>query len=174
MPDEPKATTDDDTRDSDAADDEETSNAPATEVRPRTAVQGLAMRAAGHATRMLSEQIKQPLTYVEDAVGELRRLSERLPRGVASPHLDRLATQLEQLASGAGDLDAAELVAKVQSFARRKPVAFLGATVGVGFIAARFIKSSAQASTTRGARAVEVAPRKSRRRPRRTAETNAN
>jgi hypothetical protein len=55
----------------------------------------------------------------------------------AAEHMDRVSTSLR-------DRDVAELMLGAESFARQQPALFLGATFAAGFIAARFLKSSAE------------------------------
>lgn len=55
---------------------------------------------------------------------------------------DSLANQIEQIGSYFENKDVREMVKDVEGFARRNPAVFIGAAFGLGFLAARFLKSS--------------------------------
>jgi hypothetical protein len=57
------------------------------------------------------------------------------------------ADGLERFSGTLRERDMNALMRDVESFARRQPVAFIGAAVAVGFLAARFLKASAPEQT---------------------------
>lgn len=63
------------------------------------------------------------------------------------------ADRLEGTATYLRERDVQELLNEVEDVARRQPMLFLGAAFGLGFLAARFIKSSRQQATEATARA---------------------
>ena len=76
------------------------------------------------------------------------------------------ADGLDQLASGIRDRSFAELYGEVEDFARRQPVALGVGAVAVGFLLARFIKSSAEElSDAHAVRSAEAAQTRRRARP---------
>lgn len=61
----------------------------------------------------------------------------------ASSIIERAADHLESFKSSLEGKDLDQIVRDVQTFARRKPAVFFGGALAVGFLAARFFKSSA-------------------------------
>jgi ElaB/YqjD/DUF883 family membrane-anchored ribosome-binding protein len=61
---------------------------------------------------------------------------------------DSLANQIEQIGSYFDRTDVRALVRDVEGFARRNPAIFIGAAFGLGFLAARFLKSSPKQLTS--------------------------
>ncbi|MGC2237232.1 MAG: hypothetical protein WA584_13790 [Pyrinomonadaceae bacterium] len=102
------------------------------------------------ATTKLEEQkttLAGGLTSVADGlkqVGEtLRDSGEENPiTEFTAKYGDSLAKQIENIGSYFENKDVREMVGDVESFARRNPVVFIGAAFGLGFLAARFLKSS--------------------------------
>ena len=93
------------------------------ESQKSTAAEGVrdVSRALGDAADQLDDRYGFVAGYIRDAAGEV----------------DRVASSLK-------DRSVDDLFYSVESFARRQPTAFLGATVLAGFALARFIKSSAR------------------------------
>jgi hypothetical protein len=88
------------------------------------------------------------------AVGELGTLASSLRRvvdelGQSNPNnmsgkvVATLADRLESFSRSLDGKDLDRVVTDVERFARRNPAAFLGGAVALGFIASRFLKSSA-------------------------------
>jgi|SRR3954447_16879663 hypothetical protein len=99
----------------------------------------------------------QPLVEPGEQRRREQRLSQQAPQG--DPQADDLrklidssASRLAESASGAlqrlsesvRGKDVNQLLQEAESFARRQPVAFLGAAAIAGFLAVRFLKSSNQ------------------------------
>jgi hypothetical protein len=63
--------------------------------------------------------------------------------GLAS-YVNRAADGIERWSSSLRDRDPEDALRELQQFARRNPAVFLGAAFGVGVLAARFLKSSAE------------------------------
>ncbi|NIZ12086.1 hypothetical protein [Phaeobacter sp. HF9A] len=59
-----------------------------------------------------------------------------------------VAGRLEDIAETVRHLDVQETINEVSSFARRNPVAFLGATALAGFAATRFLKTTTPQTTS--------------------------
>ena len=80
-------------------------------------------------------------TSARNLSGKDQTTVARLARGAADG-LDQLSGAIERR-----DLDG--WVREAEALARRRPVAFFGAAVAAGFLAARFLKSSSQTQTHR-------------------------
>lgn len=84
---------------------------------------------------------------LRDAAKSMSKESE-----FAGRYADEAATRLAGLSDELRDADLDELVGRGESYARSNPAVFLGGAVAVGFLLARFFKSSAQrAAPRRGA-----------------------
>jgi ElaB/YqjD/DUF883 family membrane-anchored ribosome-binding protein len=96
------------------------------------------------------------LTSVADSLkqvgGSLRESGEENPIAeFTAKYGDSLANQIEQIGSYFESKDVREMVRDIEGFARRNPAVFIGAAFGLGFLAARFLKSSSPQQSTRGA-----------------------
>jgi len=60
-----------------------------------------------------------------------------------APYVRQAADGLERASSALRDRSVGDLIGMAEDFARREPVAFLGASVLIGFMLTRFLKSSA-------------------------------
>lgn len=88
--------------------------------------------------------------YMADEVGGFasalhttaRQLNEQ-NQSVTARYIEQAAGNLEQFAQGIRNQDLGRVVRQVEDFARRQPALFLGGAVAVGFLLARFLKSSA-------------------------------
>jgi hypothetical protein len=79
--------------------------------------------------------------------GAVRGVTDQLREGGQTGIADyatRAADTLERWSSTLGEQDLDDAVRQVRQFARRRPAFFLGAAFGVGVLAARFLKSSAE------------------------------
>jgi hemerythrin-like domain-containing protein len=72
-----------------------------------------------------------------------QQLGEEEQGGIAQ-YVDQAAAGLERFSHGLQDRDLSSLLHQVEDFARRQPVAFIGSAALLGFLAARFLKSSAE------------------------------
>lgn len=59
-----------------------------------------------------------------------------------SRYVERAANRVEQLADYVQNTSPGEMTDRVEQFARREPALFLGGAFAVGFLGARFLKSS--------------------------------
>ena len=82
--------------------------------------------------------------------GAVRQSTEQLRDdqhdGLAQ-YVEQAANQLERFANGLRDKSADELLRDVRNLARRQPALFIGGSVAVGILAARFLKSSRDGET---------------------------
>jgi hypothetical protein len=82
------------------------------------------------------------LNGLADAVRQTsRQLHERDQHGLADV-VDQSAKRVDRLAGYLRDRDLGQLVDDVERYSRREPSLFVGGALALGFIAARFLKSS--------------------------------
>jgi hypothetical protein len=114
--------------------------------------------ATKRATEVLDEQkgtVADGLTTVADTikqVGENLNTAEE-PNKItetAAKYTNSLAEQIENVSGYFERKDVREMVRDVENFARRYPAYFIGGAVALGFLAARFLKSSSPKQLTRG------------------------
>jgi hypothetical protein len=114
--------------------------------------------ATKRATEVLDEQkgtVADGLTTVADTikqVGENLNTAEE-PNKItetAAKYTNTLAEQIENVSGYFERKDVREMVRDVENFARRYPAYFIGGAVALGFLAARFLKSSSPKQLTRG------------------------
>jgi len=115
--------------------------------------------ATKRATEALDEKkvtVASGLTSVADSikqVGEnLNTTEESNPIAeTAAKYTNNIAQQIENLSGYFERKDVREMVRDVETFARRYPAYFIGGAVALGFLAARFLKSSNPKQLSRGA-----------------------
>jgi gas vesicle protein len=100
---------------------------------------------AGEKLRHVAEEQKNAgAEYVSGVAGAVRNAAggfdDQLPQ--AANYIRQAAEQIDSLSDALQRRDLNELFDNLQSFARRQPTAFLGATFLAGFAAVRFLKSS--------------------------------
>ncbi|MGJ9372588.1 hypothetical protein [Nesterenkonia sp. CF4.4] len=109
-----------------------------------------AKRLGGEAGTMLESQASEQL---DRAAGTVRTFSDDVARiargekpepGVAKDLLDQVNSRAEATATWLEGHDPKEVLQEVQSFARRRPVAFLAIAAGVGFAAGRVTRGLKQ------------------------------
>ena len=83
---------------------------------------------------------------LREASQSMRKESEFVGR-----YAEEAAIRLEGVSDELRQADLDELVDRSESYARANPAIFLGGAVAVGFLLARFFKSSAHRATQRGA-----------------------
>ena len=108
-----------------------------------------AQEAAGQAQSMLREQIDQRSTQAGERVsgtaGDLRSVGTELRKqGKDAPakFAENAADRAERLGSYLSESDGDRLLADVEDFGRRQPLAVLAGGLVVGIAAARFLKAS--------------------------------
>lgn len=111
-------------------------------------IEAAASNVANQAKEMVSNQVTQRASRSADDLGNvanaLRRTRGELSGNMAAPYIDKAADQLEKLSDFMRHADAREVVQRVETFARREPLLFLGGAFALGMIGARFLKSSAR------------------------------
>lgn len=74
----------------------------------------------------------------------LRRSGRDLEDNLAAPYVERVADQIERASDYLRTTEPGQMLTSVQNFARREPALFLGGAFALGFLGARFLKSSAR------------------------------
>ena len=115
---------------------------------------------AGQAMDLLSTRIKTALSQQKDHlatgvtdVAQIVKQSAGDLRGkglgaFASPYIDQAAQKLTDFGTTTQQKDIDEVIRDMEAFARVQPALFLGAATLIGFVAARFLKSSEQAAAS--------------------------
>ena len=106
--------------------------------------------AAEKATEKIEEKkgdLASGLTSVADTIRQvsstLRETDEQTGvTDTAAKYSDSLARQIEQISNYFERNDVRAMVSDVEDFARKNPVVFIGGAFALGFLAARFLKSS--------------------------------
>jgi len=115
---------------------------------------------AGQAVDVLRTQIKSQLTHQKDALGvgvtevaQIVKKSAEDLRGkglgaFASPYIEQAGQKLTDFGTIAQQKDIDEVIRDTESFARVQPAVFVGIATLIGFVAARFLKSSGQTAAS--------------------------
>ena len=85
-----------------------------------------------------ADQVASMARAAQAAVGDLRESSPQLAR-----FIENAAGQIETLADDIRASSINDIVGAMAAFGRRRPIAFFGGAVAVGFLFARFMKSDA-------------------------------
>lgn len=136
------------------AQDTAASVAPETTAKAQEAGERMsheAQRLAGEAkergSSMLRNQQHFIASQIESIAGALHKTSQQLGtenQGALAQYTDQAAEGLERFSHSLRDQDFDTMVGQVEDFARRQPTVFIGSAALVGFLAARFLKSSAE------------------------------
>lgn len=113
--------------------------------------------AQGRIRSLLEQQTGRAADQLGGVANALHKAAEQLNQengGVVADYAEQAAGRVERVADMLRDANVDDIVGEVESFARRQPEVFIGAAFAVGFLAARFIKSSSdrrmhRASTSR-------------------------
>lgn len=108
------------------------------------------------AASVIGEQKTNLATGINTVADSIRQIGENLRTGdennqiasLVGKYGDTLAGRVEKLSSYIDDKELSELVHDVETFARRNPALFVGGAFALGVIAARFLKSSRQQSSS--------------------------
>ncbi len=115
----------------------------------RQKIQELASEAHTTATEQVETRLASGMKGAAGTLGSVaeslrtsgQQLREKDQSGV-SRYADRAADKIEELSHFLESADAGDVVARVESFARREPAMFIGGAIAIGFLGARFLKSS--------------------------------
>lgn len=119
-------------------------------------------QAQGRIRSLLEQQTGRAADQLGGVAQALHKAAEQLKEenggengGVVADYAVQAADRVERVADMLRDATVDDIVGEVEGFARRQPEVFIGAAFAVGFLAARFIKSSGErrmhrASSLRG------------------------
>lgn len=109
-------------------------------------VKNVASQAREKLMNTAEDQKRAGADYVVGVADAVRRAAgefdEQIPQ--AGEYIRSAADQMETMADSLRRRDIRQMLSDVQSFARRQPTAFLGASLFAGFAAIRFLRSSAR------------------------------
>lgn len=133
----------------------------AASTRQAPADEDIAKRMASQARQLfddeLSLRIGRRASDLNRFADALRGAAARLDGSVTAQYFDRAAGQVERVAEVIKDANGQVVIEGVQSFARQRPLLYLGSAVAVGIGVGRFLRSSSPsglpmlASSTRSA-----------------------
>jgi hemerythrin superfamily protein len=126
---------------------EATAKARQTGERVAHEAQRLADAAKEKGRSILSDQQHFFASQIGSVAEALHKTAQQLGEGDQSgiaQYVDQAAAGLERFSHTLRDRNLNSLVSQVESFARQQPVAFIGSAAFLGFLAARFLKSSAE------------------------------
>ena len=106
---------------------------------------GLAGFVREAASSRLTQQKDRATRGLGDVARAVRNTTNQLRadgQETAAGYIERAADGIDRLTHTLETRDVQEVVDDIQSFARRQPVIFIGAALGLGFVGARFLKSS--------------------------------
>jgi hypothetical protein len=114
-------------------------------------VQETAQQASTAATRAVREQVEmragQTGTELRSVAGAMRRSGHSLHADGnerAANVVDTVAHRLESLAGYLTESSGDKMLSDVERFGRRQPWSMIGAGLGLGFVASRFLKASSR------------------------------
>lgn len=103
------------------------------------------------ATSKLDERKDMATSGLDNVAQVVRKTGDELrshDQAMVAGYIDQAAEQLDRATQYLRNRDVRELVSDVESFARREPTLFIGGAFALGLLAARFLKSSAQAASS--------------------------
>lgn len=105
-------------------------------------------------------QAAQRMMPIQTALRETAQQLRKQDQVSMGLYADRAAGQVERFSGYLRETDVDQMVGEAQGIARRRPALFLGSAVTLGFLAARFLKSSSreEASAGDGSTATDGAP----------------
>ena len=109
--------------------------------------EGIVDKLRNTATAQLTNQKNRATDGLGSIANAVRQSTQQLrdqQHDVIAGYVDQAADQIEQLSQRLRDRDIAELFRDLQNLSRRQPGLFVGGAFALGFVAARFLKSSAR------------------------------
>jgi uncharacterized protein YjbJ (UPF0337 family) len=98
------------------------------------------------------ERAVEGLSTVAHAVRQVGQQLREQEQPTAAQYADKSAQQIERFSGYLRDKDMDQIVRETEAYARRQPTVFLGSALGLGFLLARFLKSSSRrAAASNGA-----------------------
>lgn len=113
----------------------------------------LATRGGEQVKSQLSNQkheAAQRLTPIQTALRETAQQLRKQGQGPVAEYADDASDRVERVSGYLRDTDVDEMVNEARGFARRRPAIFLGGALTLGFLGARFLKSSSKEAASGG------------------------
>jgi hypothetical protein len=142
------------------ADTNDSTSPPLTEQAKHQAQQAVQQgkQTAGHVWELARTQFRSQLTgqkdraatSIDDFAQLIRQSGSQLKEQGhpgSSAYADQIADRISGLASSIHDKEVEEILADTEDFARQRPAVFLSIAVLLGFLLARFLKSSGDPAT---------------------------
>lgn len=107
----------------------------------------LATRGGEQVKTQLSNQkheAAQRLTPIQTALRETAQQLRKQGQGPVAGYADKASDGVERVSGYLRETDVDEMVNEVRTFGRGRPALFLGGALALGFLGARFLKSSSQ------------------------------
>lgn len=92
----------------------------------------------------------QRLTPIQTALRETAQQLRKQGQGPVAEYADKTSDGVERVSSYLRETDVDEMVEEARGFARSRPAFFLGGALALGFLGARFLKSSSQEAASGG------------------------
>ena len=121
-------------------------------------------KVAEKATTTIEERKAGVTGGLRSVAGSVRQVSQNLNQAkdrtpivdYSARYANKAAAKLEQVAGYFDNRDLRAITRDVENYARRNPAVFIGTAFAVGFLAARFLKSSPTPSLTTGQFSTDV------------------
>lgn len=92
----------------------------------------------------------QRLTPIQTALRETAQQLRKQGQGPVAQYADKTSDQVERFSGYLRETEVDEIVNEARGFARSRPALFLGGALTLGFLGARFLKSSSQEAASGG------------------------
>ncbi|MBA2448178.1 MAG: hypothetical protein H0V51_09140 [Chloroflexi bacterium] len=104
------------------------------------------------------ERAVEGLGTVAHAVRQVGQQLREQEQSTAAQYADKSAEQIEHFSGYLRDKDVDQIVRETEGYARRQPTLFLSGALGLGFLLARFLKSSSQRAAAPGSASTRPYP----------------
>jgi len=131
---------------------ETSSRTPAAVAQAKQTAGQVVHQVKQQASVRLSGQIDQAAEGLSTASETIRNVSQQLRDNGQDPiaqYVDQAAHQVDHISTYLRGKDLDAIVADVEHFARRQPQVFIAGALGLGMLAARFLKSTPERADTR-------------------------
>jgi len=95
----------------------------------------------------LTERTTKSAAELSEFADALRHTSRRLEGNLVAPLIASTADRVERISDALDNTDVRAIVERVEDFARREPLLFLGSAFAAGVLGARFLRSGSSAVT---------------------------
>jgi len=110
---------------------------------------GAARSRARSAFEHQQHRIADSIGSVAEALHQAANQLNEKNQDVAARYTDTAAERIEQFADSLRNRDVDELVNQAEQYARRQPEVFIGGAIAVGFVLARFLRTSGDRTARR-------------------------